>query len=139
MKFKAGRILAKVSTPGGLHYQYAFLKIWHDERGEWWCKFEDQDQKYIDNEIKEMLINDLYLVKELQPSEKPKFTNVRVTITAESIQGGEHSWTRMNGPALEKLVKTFPELVEEYWPDQNRKRKIFEYLKKKHHKTGGKY
>ena len=139
MKFQEGKFIVRLAgSYGALNETYAFIKIIY-RNNRWLIKTEDGPYQEVTDELRDHIIDNMHLMAELKPYDPPRFSKVEVTIRAKSIQGSEHVWRRVNGEALEKLLKCFPDLVNSYWADPNRREKIQHYLQQKHHKKDGKY
>ncbi|MFY0593350.1 hypothetical protein [Roseivirga sp.] len=132
MKFQEGKFIAKMKS-GDLYEKTFFMKIWY-QRNSWFLKVDDGTPQKITEEIRDNIIQEIDMVSDLREDYRPSFKKVKVTIEAISDKGTEHTWTRVNGEALEKLLKVFPGLVKRFWADVYRKEKIDKYLSLKHHK-----
>ena len=133
MKFEAGRFIVKM-TSHGIHDKYFFLKVWKDSSAKWWYRADDGHKKRIDSDTRDQILEEMHLVARIPDGTIPEFTKVRLTIEASCKQGGEYVWTKVSGEVFEKLLKTFPSMVDSFWRDENRRRKIRNYLSKSHHK-----
>lgn len=128
MKFERGRFIAKMRD-GAIREFFFFLEIKQDDSGVWRYKMDDGDWKLLDENARDYILQDMYLVHKFKPDEKPVFSNIKVIVLAEGIHGSEFEWTKTNGEALEILIKRFPSLVDAFWHDDNRRKRIWEYLK----------
>ncbi|OEK06670.1 hypothetical protein [Roseivirga misakiensis] len=132
MKFQEGKFIAKMKS-GDLYEKTFFMKVWF-QSGSWFLKVDDGKPQKITEEIRDNIVQEIDMVTNLSDDYRPAFKKVKVTIEATSDKGTEHIWTRVNGEALEKLLKVFPGLVNRFWADTHRKEKIDSYLSLKHHK-----
>ncbi len=132
MKFQEGKFVAKMRKDSFNELSF-FMKVWY-QNGDWFLKIDDGAPQRITEDIRDHLIQDIDLESELRADYRPSFKKVKVTIEATSDKDSEHIWTRTNGEALEKLLKVFPGLIDGFWVDGNRKKKIHNYIRLKHHK-----
>lgn len=133
MKFQEGRFIVKIrGNRSTLQEVFIFLKI-SFVNGKWVMKADNGAVQEIDESIRDNILQDFEMVAELRQDYRPAFNKVKVTIEAESDRGSKHVWSAVNGVALEKLLKTFPGLVDAFWIDRHRREKIHHYLHARSH------
>lgn len=137
MKLERGRFIAKMRD-GAIHELYFFLEISQDKKGVWWYRVDEGNPQLLDTNARDHILQEMFLVYKFRNDERPEFRNVQVTIRAESVGDSEFIWNKRNGEVLEKLLSRFPTLVDVFWTDGNRKKKIWEYLRQKYQRINGK-
>ena len=132
MKVEAGKFIVRLRRHG-FESIHNFLKVWKTKEG-WWFQTDHGAKQLIDKDDHNAFLEDISVEFNLPSSYHPKFEKIEVTIRATSDKGTSHVLSSRSGEQLEKILKSFPGLVDRFWSDQYRKEKIFDYLSKSHHK-----
>ena len=119
MKVVAGKSWARLRS-SSLEDQDFFLKV-SVVNGKHVICIDDGPPREINEDVRDWLLQEVELVRQLRADYQPRFSKVIFTVEAVGEHGSKHRWVRTSWEALEQLLKKLPGILECYVTDPARR------------------